>query len=109
MVFLGRLTTVFTIGVGRALDGFVAHNRRVRALARREARRRRHALARCEARFATSPEGSIDAFVAKSSAEHHRRFLEACERDVRFCDFLLGLPVIRSRRRRMSLVRRVRE
>ena len=99
MPFLRRLTSFVATGVGRAIDGFVAHNRRFRALTLREARSRCRALALCEARVATVPEGSVDAVVYQLSVDQNRRALEACEGDARFAAFLLRLPVVRSHRR----------
>ena len=98
MTFLRRLTSFFASGIDRAIDRFVAHNRRFRARTLREARRRRRALALCEARVARSPEGSDDAVVYKLSVDQHRRALDAFEGDARFAAFLLRLPVVRSRR-----------
>ena len=99
MTFLRRLSSFFAAGVDRAIDGFVAHNRRFRALTLREARSRRRALALCEARVATAPEGSDDAVVYQMMVKQNRQVLEGCEGDARFAAFLLRLPVVRSHRR----------
>jgi hypothetical protein len=100
MTLLRRLTSFFATGIDRGIDRFVAHNRRFRALTLREARRRRRALALCEARVVRSPEGSIDAVASQLSVDQHRRALDAFEGDARFAAFLLRLPVVRSHRRR---------
>jgi hypothetical protein len=100
MTFLRRLSSFFGTGMDRAIDRFVAHCRRVRTLTLREARRRRRALALCEARVARSPEGSVDAVAYQLLVDQHLRALDAFEGDARFAAFLLRLPVVRSHRRR---------
>ena len=99
MTFLKRLTSFFAAVIDRAIDGFVAHIRRSRALILREARRRRRALALCEGRVATAPEGSVDAVAYQLMVKQHRRAVEAYDGDARFAAFLLRLPVVRSHRR----------
>jgi hypothetical protein len=116
MTFLRRVTSFIASGIDRAIDRFVAHFRWYRALTLREARRRRRALALCEARVATAPgrrralalcearvatapEGSDDAVVYKSMVVQHRRAVDVYEGDARFAAFLLRLPVVRSHRR----------